>query len=179
MRKQFLQLAAFGCLLALSAQAEKAGTDSTVDLLHSWPQWRGPLANGVAPHANPPVEWSEKKNIRWKISLPEKAHSSPIVFGDRVFLQAAFPVGEAQKPVYDSAPGVHDSVPVTHRHQFLMLAVSRRDGKILWEKTLREEWPHEGGHETGSLVSNSPVTDGQSLYAFFGSRGLYCLTLDG
>src|SRR6185436_2761790 len=178
LRPALRQLAFWLYLPALVIGAADAGTHPVPDLLHSWPQWRGPLANGVAPHANPPVEWSKKKNIRWKISLPGKAHSSPIVFGDGVFLQAAFPVGEAQKPVHDSAPGVHDSVPVTHRHQFLMLAVSRRDGKILWEKTLREEWPHEGGHETGSLVSNSPVTDGESLYAFFGSRGLYCLTLE-
>ena len=74
---------------------------------------------------------------------------------------AAVPVGEAQKPVYDSAPGVHDSVPVTHRHQFVALAVSRRDGSVSWKKVLREEWPHEGGHVTGSLASNSPVTDGE------------------
>ena len=89
------------------------------------------------------------------------------------------PVGKAEKAVYDDAPGVHDSVPVTHRHQFLALAVKRRDGSITWSKVLREEWPHEGGHETGSLASNSPVTDGEGGYAFFGSRGLYCLDLKG
>ena len=144
-----------------------------------WPQWRGPLANGVAPDANPPVEWSEQKNIRWKIALPGKGHSSPIVFGDSVFLTAAVPVGEALPPVHDSAPGVHDSVPVTHRHQFVVLAVSRRDGKVLWQKVLREEFPHEGGHVTGSLASNSAVTDGERLYVFLGSRGLHCLDMKG
>lgn len=144
-----------------------------------WQQWRGPLATGVAPKANPPVEWSEKKNTRWKIPLPGKGHSSPIVFGDAVFVTAAVPVGEALPPVHDSAPGVHDSVPVTHRHQFVVVAVSRRDGKILWQKVLREEFPHEGGHVTGSLASNSPVTDGEHLYVFFGSRGLYCLDMKG
>jgi outer membrane protein assembly factor BamB len=133
----------------------------------------------VAPHANPPIEWNEAKNIRWKIPLPGKAHSSPIVFGDRVFLLVAVPVGPPQKPVFDSAPGVHDSVPVTHRHEFVVLAASRRDGHILWKKVVREEFPHEGGHVTGSLTSNSPTTDGERLYAFFGSRGLYCFTLEG
>src|SRR5678816_1845594 len=122
----------------------------------NWPQWRGPLANGVAPRANPPVQWSETNNVRWKTVLPGKGHSSPIVFGDSVYLLSAMPVGEAQKPVHDDAPGVHDSVPVTHRHQFLALAVSRREGRVTWSKVLREEWPHEGGHETGSLASNSP-----------------------
>jgi outer membrane protein assembly factor BamB len=113
------------------------------------------------------------------VPLPGKAHSSPIIWKDRVFLTAAVPVGEAQKPVYDHAPGTHDNVPVTHRHEFVVLAVSRSDGKTLWKKVLREEFPHEGGHETGSLASNSPTTDGERLYVFFGSRGLYCLDLDG
>jgi len=144
-----------------------------------WPQWRGPLANGVAPRANPPIHWSETSNIRWKIPLPGQGHSSPIIFGDAIYLTAAVPVGEAKKPVYDDAPGVHDSVPVTRRHQFIALAFSRRDGTLLWQKVLCEVWPHEGGHVTGSLASNSPVTEGEHLYAFFGSRGLYCLDLKG
>ena len=96
-----------------------------------------------------------------------------------MFLLAAVPVGEAQKPVFDSAPGVHDSVPVTRTNQYLVMAVSRSDGRVLWKRVVREAWPHEGGHETGSPASNSPTTDGERLYAFFGSRGLYCLDLDG
>lgn len=164
----------FGTALASGAESDRPSTDS-----HSWPQWRGPLANGVAPFADPPVEWSEKKNIRWKIELPGKGHSSPIVFGNRVYVTAAAPVGEAQKPVFDSAPGVHDSVPVTHRHQYMVLAIDRKDGRVIWKKIVREEWPHEGGHTTGSPASNSPVTDGEFIYAFFGSRGLYCLDTNG
>jgi len=162
----------------MAAPADDASTNSTT-YLNNWPQWRGPWANGVAPRANPPIRWSETNNIRWKIALPGKGHSSPIVYGDSVYLLAAAPVGAEQKPVYDNAPGVHDSVPVTHRHLFVVLAVSRSDGKVSWQKTLREEWPHEGGHVTGSLASNSPVTDGERLYVFFGSRGLYCLNLKG
>jgi outer membrane protein assembly factor BamB len=172
-------LPALAYLFALSAQADAADDRARTNYLHNWPQWRGPAATGVAPHANPPLHWSETNNLRWKIPLPGKGHSSPIVFGDTVFVTAAIPVGEAQKPVYDSAPGVHDSVPVTHRHQFVVLALSRRDGKVLWQKVLREEFPHEGGHTTGSLASNSPVTDGEQLYVFLGSRGLYCLDLKG
>ena len=144
-----------------------------------WPQWRGPLGTGVAPDADPPVEWSESKNIRWKLALPGKGHSTPIIWGDRVFMTAAVPYGSPLEPRYDRAPGAHDSQPVTHHHEFLALAVSRRDGKILWQRTLHKELPHEGGHYTGSLASSSPVTDGQHLFAFFGSRGLYCLDLDG
>ena len=167
------------CLFAQSALATDAGVRPTADALRNWPQWRGPLANGVAPQANPPVHWSETNNVRWKIPLPGKGHSSPIVFGDSVYVLTAVPVGEAQKPVHDDAPGVHDSVPVTHRYQFVALAISRLDGRVLWKTVLREEWPHEGGHQTGSLSSNSPITDGEHLYVFFGSRGLYCLNLKG
>lgn len=94
-------------------------------------------------------------------------------------MAAAVPVGEAQKPVFDSAPGVHDSVPVTHRHQYMVLALDRADGRVLWKRVVREEWPHEGGHTTGSPVSNSPVTDGHYVYASFGSRGIYCLDTNG
>src|SRR5258706_4099169 len=167
------------CLSTLTALADQAGVTAWAAAPDDWRQWRGPAANGVAPQANPPVHWSETNNLRWKIPLPGKGHSSPIVFGDSVYLLSAVPVGEAQKPVFDDAPGVHDSVPVTHRHQFIALAVSRRDGKVSWLKVLHEEWPHEGGHETGSLASNSPVTDGEHLYAFFGSRGLFSLDLKG
>jgi len=172
-------LLVLACLTTFSALSDQSGDGGCAATPGSWPQWRGPLANGVAPRANPPIHWSETNNIRWKIALPGKGHSSPIVFGNSVYVLSAAPVGDAQKPVFDDAPGVHDSVPVTHRHQFLAVAVSRRDGNILWSKILREEWPHEGGHVSGSLASNSPVTDGERLYAFFGSRGLYCLDLHG
>jgi outer membrane protein assembly factor BamB len=166
-----------GALHAIAARSDDA--DAGASLLENWPQWRGPGANGVAPRANPPIHWSEAKNVRWKFPLPGKGHSSPIVFADAVYVTSAVPVGDAQEPVYDDAPGVHDSVPVTRRHQFVALAINRQSGQILWRKTLREEWPHEGGHVTGSLASNSPVTDGERLYVFFGSRGLYCLDLKG
>src|SRR5687768_8001173 len=145
----------------------------------SWPHWRGPLASGASPKANPPVEWSETKNIRWKIPLPGQGHSSPIILGDVVYVLAAAPKGEALPAVHDSAPGVHDSVPVTHRHEYMVLALARTDGRTVWKTVVREEFPHEGGHVTGSQVSNSPVSDGELLYAFFGSRGLYCLDLKG
>ena len=68
---------------------------------------------------------------------------------------------------------------MTRRHRFVALAVSRLDGKILWQRTLTTQLPHEGGHNTGSFASNSPATDGEHLFAFFGSRGLYALGLDG
>src|SRR3954447_16070700 len=140
---------AVACLFLLISGTRIEGSVTSSDALHNWPQWRGPLANGMAPYANPPIQWSEKKNISWKVLLPGKGHSSPIIFGDQVFVVAAVPVGEAQKPVYDTAEGTHDSVPVTHRHQFTISALNRESGNVRWKNVLREEFPHEGGHETG------------------------------
>ena len=145
----------------------------------NWPQWRGPYGTGAAPNANPPVEWSEVKNVRWKVAVPGKGHSTPIVWGDRIFLTTAVPFGESLPPKYSTAPGTHDGVPVTQQHEFVVLAINRRDGKVLWQKTVNKKVPHEGGHYTGSLASNSAVTDGEHVFAFFGSHGLYCLDMNG
>ncbi len=165
-------------LAAVSVAMPAAGEDGS-GAEHYWPQWRGPLGTGVAPHASPPLEWSASKNLRWKIALPGSGHSTPIVWGDRIFITTTVPYGEALQPKYSDAPGTHDILPVTHRHRFMVIAVRRDDGKILWERTVREGLPHEGAHYTASLASNSPVTDGEHLFAFFGSYGLYCLDLNG
>ena len=146
---------------------------------HQWPQWRGPLGTGVAPHGKPPVEWSESRNIRWKIALLGSGHSTPIIWDDRVYITAAVPYGDPVEPRYSSARGAHNESPVTHPHKFVVMALSRRDGKILWERTVREQLPYEGGHVTASLASSSPVTDGEHVFACFGSYGVYCLNRDG
>jgi hypothetical protein len=162
------------CLLGGAGDAERG----KVQAQHAWPQWRGPLGTGVAPHAQPPVQWSETKNIRWKTALPGKGHSTPIVWGDRIFLTTAIPYGEAVKPRF-VRPGAHDNLAMTRPHEFVVLAVSRTTGKILWQRTVHKAVPHEAGHITASLASASPVTDGAQVFAFFGSYGLYCLDSDG
>lgn len=159
--------------------APAAATSLALPTESSWAHWRGPLATGVAPDADPPVSWSEKENVRWKSAIPGKGHSSPIVWRERVYLTTAVAHGEPVEPIVDDAPGTHDSIPVTQHHSFQALAVDRRDGKILWQTTLREELPHEGGHFTGSYASASPTTDGEVLVAAFGSRGLHVLDLEG
>lgn len=155
------------------------GDDHDTQAENYWPQWRGPFGNGVAPHANPPLEWSESKNIRWKIPLAGKGHSTPIIWDDRVFITTGVPHGDALKPRYSHVFGAHDNLPVTHHHRFVVLAISRRTGKIIWQRIVHKELPHEQGHYSASLASNSPVTDGEHLFAFFGSRGLYCLDMNG
>jgi outer membrane protein assembly factor BamB len=159
----------------LLVQAE----EKALEARDQWPQWRGPLASGVAPKGDPPVVWSETKNVRWKTAIPGKGHSTPIVWGDRIFVTTAIPHGEAGPAVPEHDHGAHDNMPAARDHEFVVLAVSRRDGKILWRRALRDERPHEGTHITGSWASNSPVTDGERLYVSFGSRGIHALDLDG
>jgi outer membrane protein assembly factor BamB len=144
-----------------------------------WPQWRGPLATGVAPSGKPPVEWGEQKNIRWKTPIPGKGQSTPVVWGDRIFLTTAVPHGQASHVDADHAPGAHDNVTPSQSHRFVVMAVDRRDGNVLWETTVRDERPHEAAHVTASWASNSAVTDGEHVFAFFGSRGVYCLDMQG
>ncbi len=145
----------------------------------SWPQWRGPLATGVAPEADPPIEWSEQNNVRWKLALPGRGLSTPILWRDRIFLTTTIPFGEELPARYSGRPGAHDNRPITQQHRFVVLAVDRKAGKVLWQKTVHQALPHEGGHYTNSLASGSPVTDGEHVFAFFGSHGLYCLDWDG
>ena len=152
---------------------------TTIAAPPEWPQWRGPLGTGEAPGAKPPREWSEDKNVRWKTPLPGLGHSTPVIAGDKVFVTTAVPIGEKLPPKYSGVPGAHDNLPVTQRHRFAIIAIERKTGKILWDKTVHEALPHEGGHETASLASGSPVTDGERVIAFFGSYGLYCLDSDG
>ncbi len=155
------------CLLSVAGNADRGS-----EAQHDWPQWRGPLGTGVAPGAQPPVEWSETKNIRWKTAVPGKGHSTPIIWGERVFLTTAIPYGEPVKPRIPSRPGAHDNLAMTHHHEFAVLAISRKSGKILWQQTVHKELPHEAGHVSASLASASPVTDGEhDSDCQLGSRG--------
>lgn len=147
----------------------------------NWPQWRGPLATGEAPDGDPPVEWNEEEGegIRWKTEIPGRGHSTPIVWDTRIFLTAAIPFGEKVEPRFSGRPGAHDNLPVTRQQKFVVLAIDRGEGKILWQAVVHKRLPHEGAHRSASLASASPITDGERVYAFFGSYGLYCLDFDG
>ncbi len=165
--------------LGASTALSLALTDGVEPGSGSWPQWRGPLATGEAPGASPPVSWAEDENVRFKVALPGRGHSTPIIWGERVFLTTAIETGDPFPPRPSDSPGAHDNLPVSSRFDFVVLALDRQDGRELWRRTVRTALPHEGGHYTGSLASASPVTDGGLLFAFFGSYGLHALSLDG
>lgn len=178
--KLALQAAAIGVVSATPSPRLSAEQTTLQEPERQWGQWRGPRATGAAhPAAAPPVRWDEANNVRWKTPLPGRGHSSPVVWGDHIFLTAAVPVGEAFAPIHDNAPGSHDNLPVTHKHGFQVIAVNRHSGKILWQQEVRQAIPHEGAHRSASLASPSPMTDGRRVYASFGSQGLYCLDLKG
>lgn len=156
--------------------------DAPSDPLNNWPQWRGPQATGVAPLGDPPVEWSEEKNVRWKVPIPGKGHASPVVWGDLLFVATAIPVGEEKAPEPKPTGGRRRGpmgLSPTRVNQFVLLALNRDDGSVAWRRTVREELPHEGTHPDGSWASSSPVTDGEHVFAYFGSRGLYAFDMEG
>ncbi len=178
--KPFTSLSFSSLLLITSAAA--IGAESEAD--RYWPQWRGPSADGVARNANPPLSWSESENVAWKVPIPGKGSSSPIIWDDTIFVSTAVPIGEPTKtPEPEPTGGGRRRGPrgiqPTQVQQFTILAIRRSDGGVAWKKILSETLPHEGTHPTGTWASPSPVTDGEHVYAFFGSWGLYCLTMDG
>jgi outer membrane protein assembly factor BamB len=161
-------------VLAVSAGVLLHAADTGRD--HFWPQWRGPRATGVAPHAKPPLEWNEKKNVRWKIEIPGRGSSSPIVWGDQIFITTAIPSGTSLTESHQPRGGITPRVP----HRFVVMAVDRKTGKVLWERVAREEAPHEAGHPDNSTwASSSAATDGEHVIASFESRGIYAFDLKG
>jgi outer membrane protein assembly factor BamB len=149
---------------------------ATPEAERNWPQWRGPNANGVSIQANPPVEWSETKNIKWKVELPGRGSSSPIVWGNRLYVLSAVPSNAPVAGTHNPRGGVNPRVP----HRFMVYAVDRQTGKTVWEKVAREATPHEASHpDNGTWASSSAVTDGEHLIAFFESEGLYAYDMNG
>ena len=177
MRAGGVGITGVGILLGLCCHSLAADPDQGSLLF--WPEWRGPLRTGVAPQADPPVSWSEDENIQWKVRLEGLGHSSPVVCGNKVFVTTAVAYGPRLDPVREIAPGAHDNKEVTQRHRFHVICLDRHAGKILWNKVVADVLPQEGGHISGSQASASPVTDGQFVYAHFGSRGLHALDYRG
>jgi outer membrane protein assembly factor BamB len=152
------------------------------ETLTNWHQWRGPLACGVAPEGDPPVEWSEQKNVPWKTPLPGDGSSSPIVWRDRVFVTTAVRTNrtvDALPPLTTEPPGGYKTERPRDYYRFTVLCIDRNNGRVLWDRTATEEVPHEGHQPTHGYASASPTTDGKRLYVSFGSRGIFGYDLDG
>jgi len=158
-----------------------AGAQSP-EALHQWPHWRGPLATGAAPHGNPPIHWDEKTNVQWKVAVPGRGSSTPIIWGDDVFVSTAVDTGRVAKaadlPKADEKLEVKTKPPNTY-HQFILICFDRKTGKVRWQQIACERVPHEGCHPTHSYAAGSPTTDGKHVWVSFGSQGVYCYDMAG
>jgi outer membrane protein assembly factor BamB len=128
------------------------------------------------------LSWNDSSNVRWKIEIPGRAFSTPVAHGDRLFLTTAIPTGStsAEAAAAGGGRGGGGGAAAGEEHRLDVLAIDRATGKTLWQRTATTSRPHEGYHrQYGSFASNAPATDGQRVYAFFGSRGLYVYDLDG
>lgn len=137
---------------------------STIANAENWAHWRGPTGNSVQLSGKPPTQWSPTQNIRWKAEIPGFGSGSPVIWDDQVFVVTA--VGGQRSSDQKSL-------------QFKLLSFDRASGKLRWEKTCVQARPHQATHSTNGFASASPCTDGEHVYAHFGSRGTYCYTMTG
>jgi len=151
----------------------------------NWPQWRGPGGLGISGEKNLPVEWSATKNIRWKVPIAGRGHSSPVVWGNRIFLTTAIegdvvPGAKAAKHMNGDKEFLHpDSVGADRKHAFKVIAVNADNGKVLWERIAFDGTPYDNRHRKSSYAASTPATDGKMVYAFFGTEGLYAYDMNG
>jgi len=152
----------------------------------NWPQWRGPDGSGISDEKNLPTEWSPTKNIKWKVPIDGRSHSSPIVWGNRIFLTtavegSAVPGAKAVNHTGDDGkPFLHpDSVGADKKHTFKVICIDRDSGKIVWQSTAWEGTPYDNRHRKSSYAASTPATDGKLVYAFFGTEGLYAYDFKG
>jgi outer membrane protein assembly factor BamB len=146
----------------------------------NWPGFRGPAASGIADGQNLPDTWdpARRVNVRWKVPIPGLAHASPIVWGDRLYLTSAVSSqsGATFKPgLYGEGTASEDR----SSHRWVVLAIDRRTGKTIWERTAYEGVPKQARHIKSTYNSSTPVTDGRIVVAFFGSQGLFAYNADG
>ena len=151
----------------------------------NWPQWRGPDGSGISTEKNLPATWTPTTNIKWKAAIPGRGHSSPIVWGNRIFVTTAVegdvvPGAKAVTHMAGDKEFLHpDSVGADRKHQFKVIALNRESGKIVWEALAWEGTPYDNRHRKSSYAASTPATDGKMVYAFFGTEGLYAYDFNG
>ncbi|HEX6976347.1 MAG TPA: PQQ-binding-like beta-propeller repeat protein [Vicinamibacterales bacterium] len=172
------------CTLGLATVLVSAAPD-TPDA--NWPQWRGPAGLGLSAGTRYAEEWTPEKNIAWKTEVPGRGLSSPVVWGDRVFLTTSIegelvPGRTAPDHLgFDLKPGyLHpDSVGVDHKNTLKVLAFDTKTGKTLWERTAYDGLMYDNRHRKNTYASPTTATDGQLVYAFFEAAGLYAYDFNG
>lgn len=145
--------------------------------LSNWPQFRGDK-QGHATGTNLPDSWDTTKNVAWKTDIPGKGWSSPIIWGDKVFLTTVVDEAKAVAPKTGYYAPTDSKIP-PGQHRWLVLCIDRNNGKVLWEKTAHIGLPAQKVHVKNTYASETPATDGERLYAYFGNQGLHCYDLNG
>ncbi len=145
----------------------------------NWPQFRGANSTGVATGKNLPDRWSSTENIAWKADIPGRGWSSPIVWGDQIFLTSVINSGQSEEPKKGLYFGGERPKPPEAIHQWKVFSLQLSSGKILWQKTVHQGIPLTPIHIKSSYASETPVTDGERLYCYFGNLGVFCLDLNG
>lgn len=147
--------------------------------LAQWPQFRGPRGNQIAQDQQHPVNWSPDHNIKWQVKLPGRAWSSPVVWGDKIFItNAVDEVLEAEGSSSRAAKSGSRIRP-TNEHRWEIYCLDKDSGKILWRQVATKGKPTMTIHSDNSFASETPVTDGERVYAYFGMKGLYCYDVHG
>ena len=149
-------------------------------IAQNWPAFRGDNAAGTADGAQPPTTWNvaEGKNLLWKTAIPGIAHSSPIVWGDRVYVTTAVnTAGESDLKVglYGDVKPAEDTTP----HEWYLYALDLKTGAIVWQKMALKAVPQVKRHPKASHANSTPVTDGKHVVAILGSDSLFCYSADG
>ena len=157
---------------------------STTPRTRDWPSFRGPAGAGMVDASKPPTVWDvgTKSNVRWKQAIPGFAHSSPITWGNRVFVTTTVPADTANLTFRRNSGeegGASAYTKDDFKHSWRVYALDRDTGKILWSRVAIEGIPQTARHVKASQANSTPATDGKHLIAFFGSEGLYCYDLDG
>lgn len=152
----------------------------------NWPQWRGPESKGISTEKNLPSEWGTTKNIKWKVPVEGRGHSSPIVWGNKVFITTAIegdiiPNAKGPMRVEDYGPvGIHpDGVGADRKHTLKVVCYDRDTGKLLWSQTAYDGQVFDYRHRRNTYASGTPATDGKYVFAYFSSEGLYAYDYNG
>jgi len=160
--------------LALLLAASAAGA-----AIDGWPQFRGPESLGVVENANLPDTWSSTENVAWKTEIPGTGWSSPVVWGDRIFLTSVISSGKQETPKKGLYFGGNRLEPPKDEHRWMVYCLDWKTGKILWEREVHRGSPASSRHLKNSYASETPVTDGERVYAYFGNVGLFCFDMQG
>lgn len=165
----------FGAVLGLSVLLATRGAPAQ----NNWPKFRGSDSLGATDDPRLPDRWSASQNVRWKQDIPGRGWSCPVVWGTRIFLTTVVNRGETEKPRKGLYLGGERPEPPQSVHEWRVLCIDLNDGQVLWNQLIHEGAPESTIHVKNTYASETPVTDGQRVYAYFGNLGVYCLTVDG